>query len=274
MKNNEHYSTLLDLTLRIFIDKTTINWVKGHKDIRGNERADLLSKQASILGHESEGTVTPAGLKAWARRVRAEVRGGGGEGILGWHRKAISAYTWCVTEKGPQRRWLHKIRKKDTPGCHCHLDTDQPPEQSGEHLTEECNLLTGQRELVGEKELSEWKTRHMRNQKIEKKKKGPVGPEKEEEVDKLELFFCHMYEFLNPVPNATSFVPAELPPRYAINFVPAIVSSSPVAAVSVSSSSSSTPPVVSSPAISSSSPSSFSVISSANFVFPVTSSSH
>ena len=44
--------------------ETMITWVKGHKDIKGNERADSLSKQASILGHEAEGTVTPAGLKA------------------------------------------------------------------------------------------------------------------------------------------------------------------------------------------------------------------
>ena len=32
--------------------------------------------------------------------------------------REISAYTWCVTEKGPQRKWLHKIGKEDTPGCH------------------------------------------------------------------------------------------------------------------------------------------------------------
>ena len=45
--------------------------------------------------------------------------GGGGEGILTWHRRAISAYTWCVTEKGPQRRWLHKFGKEESRGCHC-----------------------------------------------------------------------------------------------------------------------------------------------------------
>ena len=36
-------------------------------------------------------------------------------------------------------------------------------------------------------------------------------------------FFCHIYEFHNPVPNAAPvFVPADLPPRYAINFIPAV----------------------------------------------------
>ena len=58
--------------------------------------------------------------------------------------------------------------------------------------------------------------------KINKEKKGPVEPEKEEEEDKLERFFCQLHEFLNPASNAPSFVPAELPPRYAINFVPAV----------------------------------------------------
>ena len=201
--------------------ETHIAWVKGHKDIKGNEKADKLSKETSILGHESEGVVTPAGLKAWARRVRAEARGGSGEGILGWHRRAISAYTWCVTEKGPQRKWLHYIKKADTSECECHQ------QQTGEHLVEECSLLADVRKPVEKEDMCTWKTRHIH--KIEKKKKGPVEPKKEEEVDELERFFCHVYEFHIPV-LTPAVVPAVLPPRYAIRFVPASVSAVPASA--------------------------------------------
>ena len=136
---------------------TGLAWVKGHKGIEGNEKVDKLSKAASILGNESEGVVTPAGLRAWSKRVRAEARGGSGEGILGWHRKAVSAYTWCLTEKGPQAKWLHKVKKADSPECRCHQ------EQTGRHIVEECNLLTEARGLV---------EKASRNKK---KRKGDVG---------------------------------------------------------------------------------------------------
>ena len=53
---------------------TWVTWVKG---VKGNEEADRPCKVASILEHEAEGVATPAGLRAWSKRVRAEARGGG-----------------------------------------------------------------------------------------------------------------------------------------------------------------------------------------------------
>ena len=47
--------------------ETYIAWVNGHKDIKGNKLGDKISKRTSILGHESEGVVTPAELRAWCR---------------------------------------------------------------------------------------------------------------------------------------------------------------------------------------------------------------
>ena len=53
----------------------------------------------------------------------------------------------------------------------------------------------------------------------EKKEKGPVEPEKEKEKEELEVFFCHLFEFHNPV--AVASVPVEPPTRHTVNFVPA-----------------------------------------------------
>ena len=177
------------------IDKDTcVAWVKAHKEVRGNEEADMLCKVASILGHESEGVVTPNGLRAWAKRERAEARGGVGEGILGWHRRAISAYAWCVMEKGPQRRWLHRIGKEKTPGCHCH----QQQKQSGRHIVEECPELIALRREVEE----EWWMCHLRLNR--KKEKGDIGVEKErekEEGEKLEKLEVSLVPFMIFFPN-------------------------------------------------------------------------
>ena len=108
----------------------------------------------------------------------------------------------------------------------------------------------------------------------------PEKEKKEEEEDKLETFFCNLYEFHNPAPPiAPVFAPAELPPRYAINFVPAVSAlpvspviapaftvnvASPVIPFAVVSSGNLVPPC---PVVASSSASSdYSVVSSANFV--------
>ena len=69
-------------------------------------------------------------------RARAEARGGNGNGLLGWCRKALSAYTWCRSEKGPQNTWLFRIDKADTDKCRCRaVMTDT-------HVVEECPVAS------------------------------------------------------------------------------------------------------------------------------------
>ena len=63
--------------------------------------------------------MTPAGLRAWSRRVRAEARGRNGNGLLGWGRKSLSAYAWWRSDKGPQNGWLLRIGKADSDKCRC-----------------------------------------------------------------------------------------------------------------------------------------------------------
>ena len=93
----------------------------------------------------------------------------------------------------------------------------------------ECRLLTEARGLVEKEEMREWGTRHSRDKR---KKKGDVGTENEEEKEegeRLANFFSAIYGFFVPTP---AFVPAELPARYAIDFVPvvsAVSATSPVA---------------------------------------------
>ena len=70
---------------------------------------------------------------AWARRERAEARGGNGNGLLGWCRKAL--YTWCRTNKGPQCEWLFKFGKADTNWCKCGRVI------AGTQVVEECPEL-------------------------------------------------------------------------------------------------------------------------------------
>ena len=66
------------------------------------------------------GSVTAKTLSLWR-----EARGGGGEEMLGSHRRAILACTWCVREKGPppatggaviverHRRWCIVFAEKE-----------------------------------------------------------------------------------------------------------------------------------------------------------------
>ena len=156
---------------------------------------------------EQEGESRGEG-RQWGGNTRLESQGNIGLHLVCHGERATAE---VVTQNQEERHTRMSLPPRD----------QEQPEQSGEHLVEGCRILAEARELVERNEMREWRTRHSRNQLKDKKKKGPVEPEKEKEEDKLERFFCHLYELHNPVPNAPVFVPAELPPLYAIDFVPA-----------------------------------------------------
>ena len=62
--------------------------------------------------------MTPAGLRTWSRRLRA-----------------LSAFTWCWSDKGPQNGWLFRIGKADSDKCRC------GEVMTGIHVVEECPEL-------------------------------------------------------------------------------------------------------------------------------------
>jgi len=78
---------------------------------------------------------TYEGLRAASRANRKGLRTQLGFGVRrpDWHRHALSAYTWYRTERGPQKAWLHQIRKTDDPSCPC-----GHPSQTGEHIVFQC----------------------------------------------------------------------------------------------------------------------------------------
>jgi len=116
---------------------TAVAWIRGHLGLHGNTVADKLAELHSHLGSVSlhPRTATPEGVRAASRAVRKSSRTQTGFRIrrTDWHRHALSAYTWYRSERGPQRAWLHHIRKIDDPACPC-----GHPKQTGEHIVFHC----------------------------------------------------------------------------------------------------------------------------------------
>ena len=127
------------------------------------------------------------------------MRGGSGNGLLGWCRKALSAYTWCRVNKGPQNEWLHRIGKADTDKCSC------GEVMSGTHVVEECPELDQWRPV-----WKEWKEA-LGGRAVGKK-------EAEEEGDLLGPFFYPISEFLFSFSNPSPVIHS-VPAKYAISFI-------------------------------------------------------
>ena len=75
-----------------------------------------------------------------ARENERKKAGYGKGGKVQWGWRALAAYTWFRTGKGPQRQWLHKTGKAEDPSCPCGAVV-----QSGEHIVWQCNLHLDER---------------------------------------------------------------------------------------------------------------------------------
>ncbi|KAF8416252.1 hypothetical protein EV426DRAFT_700412 [Tirmania nivea] len=84
----------------------------GHSGVKGNERADRKAKEVAWVGKRMlrPDIVTPAGIRQAfpMRRTSKQTK---------WNREALRGLTYVVTDRGPQRWWLHKIGRADDPRC-------------------------------------------------------------------------------------------------------------------------------------------------------------
>ena len=138
---------------------TGISWVRAHIGIKGNELADQRATFESHRGEITQGTrtATEGGIRRVTKEARAQERAVAGFGrgkAVGWKRRALAAYTWMRTGKGPQREWLHKIGKATDTSCPCGERI-----QSGEHIVWHCELhdTERRRNKIHQTRTGDWK---------------------------------------------------------------------------------------------------------------------
>ena len=126
---------------------------------------------------------------------KAEGYGLGGR--VQWRRRALSAYTWFRTGKGPQRQWLHKIGKTEDASCPCGTKI-----QSGDHIVWDCRLHLSERRrnhMVGLKRWEDidcliWAA-------------GEEADDPNDRVEGVERFFDYLsYQFWAPTEGQTALI--------------------------------------------------------------------
>ncbi|KAF8424370.1 hypothetical protein EV426DRAFT_712188 [Tirmania nivea] len=84
----------------------------GHSEVEGNERADRKAKEMAWVGKRMlrPDFITPAGIRQAFPMGRPSKQ-------TKWNWEALRGLTYVVTDRGPQRWWLHKVGRAHDPLC-------------------------------------------------------------------------------------------------------------------------------------------------------------
>ena len=92
----------------------SLEWVKGHSGVEGNELADERAREGVARGvwRSDPSLTTPAGIRQTYQLFQKKRH-------MKWDRDEVRGLTYLHTDKGPMKQWLFKIGKAEDPWCEC-----------------------------------------------------------------------------------------------------------------------------------------------------------
>jgi len=112
---------------------TAICWIRSHIGIASNTAADDRASFESYLGQISghQGIATEGGIRSLLCVTRKDARS-----YPSVYKRSLSAYIWLLTDRAPQRAWLHHVGKAESPSC----PICNHPNEAGTYITFDCPM--------------------------------------------------------------------------------------------------------------------------------------